>query len=76
LGVAAVIGKPGLFPLRSLRYSAAMPSRDDLLFDLQMALGKIPPATSRDLAKRQLPGDELAEKIVPAPVSIEAALPL
>ena len=40
-----------------------MPSRDDLLFDLQMALGKIPPATSRDLAKRQLPGDELAEKI-------------
>lgn len=34
------------------------------LFDLSMALRKVPAGTLRELGKRRLPGDELAEKIV------------
>jgi hypothetical protein len=40
-----------------------MPNRDDLLFDLQLALRKISPGTTRDLATCRRPGDELAERI-------------
>lgn len=35
--------------------------RDAMLFDLRMALRKVPPGTLRDLAKRRLPGDDMAE---------------
>jgi hypothetical protein len=38
--------------------------RDGILFDLCMALRKVPRGTLADLVKRRLPGDELAEKIV------------
>ena len=41
-----------------------MTDRDDILLDLCMALRKVPPGTLRDLGKRRLPVDELAEKIV------------
>jgi hypothetical protein len=37
-------------------------TRNDLLFDLRMALCKIGPSLLRDLAKRRLLGDKLAEK--------------
>ena len=36
--------------------------RDDLLFDLCMALRRVPPGVWRDMGKRRLPADELAEK--------------
>jgi hypothetical protein len=41
-----------------------MPSneRGELLFELCMALRQVPPGILRDLGKRRLPGDELAEK--------------
>jgi hypothetical protein len=35
-----------------------------LLFDLYMALRQVPSGVLRDLGKRRLPGDELAERIV------------
>ena len=38
--------------------------RDRILFDLCMALRKVPPGILRDLGKRRYPPDELAEKIV------------
>jgi hypothetical protein len=41
-----------------------MATRADLLFDLCMALRKVPWGILRDLGKRRLPSDELAEKIV------------
>jgi hypothetical protein len=37
--------------------------RDELLFDLCMTLRQVPPGVLRDLGKRRLPGDELAEKL-------------
>jgi hypothetical protein len=37
--------------------------RDELLFDLCRALRQVPPAVWRDMGKRRLPADELAEKI-------------
>jgi hypothetical protein len=37
--------------------------RDRLLFDVCMALHKVPSGILRDLGRRHLPGDELAEKI-------------
>jgi hypothetical protein len=37
--------------------------RDELLFDLAMALRHVPPGVLRDVSKRRLPGDELAERI-------------
>jgi hypothetical protein len=41
-----------------------MTDRTEILFDLCMALRKVPAGTLRELGKRRLPGDELAEKIV------------
>ena len=41
-----------------------MTDRDLIIFDLCMALLQVPPRTLRDVAKRRLPGDELAEKFV------------
>jgi hypothetical protein len=41
-----------------------MTDRSAILFDLAMALRKVPAGTLRELGKRRLPGDELAEKIV------------
>jgi hypothetical protein len=38
--------------------------RQALLFDLAMALRQVPPGILRDLGKRRLTADELAEKIV------------
>ena len=38
--------------------------REELLFTLRMALRRVPGGTLRDLGKRRLPSDELAEKIV------------
>ena len=43
---------------------ARMTDRDPLLFDLCMALRKVPPGILRDLGKRRLPGDDLAERTV------------
>ena len=40
------------------------PDRDRILFDLCMALRSLPPGILRDLGKRRLPGDDLAEKVV------------
>ena len=40
--------------------------RAAMLLDLQTALRKVPPGILRDLAKRRLPGDDAAEKIVSA----------
>jgi hypothetical protein len=37
--------------------------RQELLFDLCMALRQVPPSVLRALGKRRLPGDELAERI-------------
>lgn len=37
--------------------------REAILFDLCMALRQVPPGILRDLGKRRLPGDGLAEKI-------------
>jgi hypothetical protein len=37
--------------------------RDELLFDIVMALRQVPPGVWRDLGKRRLPGDGLAERI-------------
>jgi hypothetical protein len=44
-----------------MRSTAA--DRDAMMLDLCTAIRKVPPATWRDLAKRRLPGDDLAEKI-------------
>ena len=41
-----------------------MAARDDLLFDLRMALRKVPRGLLRDMGKRHLPGDDRAETIV------------
>ena len=41
-----------------------MADRDRILFDLCMALRKVPRGILRDLGKPRLPRDELAEKIV------------
>jgi hypothetical protein len=38
--------------------------RKELLFDLRMSLRQVPPGVLRDMGKRRLPGDELAERIV------------
>jgi hypothetical protein len=38
--------------------------RDELLFDLCMALRRVPPGVWRDMGKRRLPADELAERVV------------
>ena len=43
---------------------AAMIDRGGILFDLCMALRKVPPGILRDLGKRRVPIDGLAEKIV------------
>ena len=51
---------PPLFAWQSGR----MTDGDCMLFDLCMALPKLPPGILRDLGKRRLPSDELAEKIV------------
>jgi hypothetical protein len=37
--------------------------REELLFDLCMALRQVPPGILRDLGRRRLPDDELAERI-------------
>ena len=37
--------------------------REVILFDLRMSLRQVPPGVLRDLSKRRLPGDELAERI-------------
>ena len=41
-----------------------MADRDGILFDLCMALRKVPPGILRDLGKRRLPPNGFAEKIV------------
>ena len=41
-----------------------MSDRERILFDLCMALRKVPSGILRDLGKRRLPRVELAEKIV------------
>ena len=41
-----------------------MADRDGILFDLCMALRKVPPGILRDLGKRRLPPSNLAERIV------------
>ena len=41
-----------------------MNDRDGILFDLCMALRKVPPGILRDLGKRRLPVEGMAEKIV------------
>ena len=41
-----------------------MTARENIVFDICMALRKVPPGILRDLGKRRLPCDELAEKIV------------
>ena len=41
-----------------------MTDRDDILFDLCMALRKVPHSILRDLGKRRLPINGMAEKIV------------
>lgn len=45
-----------------MKHTAA--DQDAMLLDLRQALRKVPPATWRDLAKRKLPGDDLAEKLL------------
>jgi hypothetical protein len=37
--------------------------RQEFLFDLRMALRKVPPGVLRDMGKRRLPGDELSQQI-------------
>ena len=41
-----------------------MTDRDGILFDLCMALRKVPPSILRDLGKRRFPPDDLPQKIV------------
>ena len=40
-----------------------MTDRERILFDLAMALRKVPPGVLRDLGKRRRPGDDLSDRI-------------
>jgi hypothetical protein len=44
--------------------------REAILFDLRMALRQVPPGVLRDLGKRRLSGDELAEQTAAAAAAI------
>ena len=53
-----------MFPIGSHASDGGRADRDRILFDLCMALRKVPRGILRDLAKRRLPTDDLAEMIV------------
>ena len=47
-----------------MRYVLGMTDRERILCDLCMALRDVPASILRDVGKRQVPGAELAEKLV------------